>query len=141
MTRPTEVTKFIASVTFRGFVIEPSAVEAMIGAAASLLVRRGESRIPGTTPFKRSAASWSKEFPSETRIAEMIPALLTDVGGVQHLLAIKNQVSPEFFEFDISMWILDSEEQEGGSIGASTIAALAELGASLSLGFYRLNEE
>ena len=136
-----QLPKFIAKVTFRGFDIDPTAVEKMIGRAASLLVRRGESRIPGGTPFKKSAASWSKEFARETRIDEMIPALLADVGGVAHLLAIKGQVLPEFFEVDISMWIIDSEEQEGGFIEVPTIGALAVLGASLSLGFYRINEK
>mgnify|MGYP000881512612 CR=1 FL=1 len=79
------------------------------------------------------------EFNESTRIEDLIPALLTHLGGVAHLSNVKSQVSPEFFEFDIAMWVLDSDEQEGGSVGASAIAALAELGASLSLGFYEKN--
>jgi len=131
--------KFIASMTLRGFDMEPGAVETLMEIPAALLVQRGEARVPGGVPFARSAASWSMEFNESNRIEDLIPALLTHLGGVAHLSSVKSQVSPEFFEFDIAMWILDSTEQEGGSVGAPAIAALAELGASLSLGFYAKN--
>ncbi len=128
--------KFIASISMRGFEMTPIEVQNLIGTPASLLVKRGEARVPGGTPFKSSAASWKLEFPDSTRIGQMIPALLSHVGGATHLAAVKAQVLPEFFEVDISMWVLDSEEQEGGAIDISTIASLAHLGASLSFGIY-----
>lgn len=128
--------KFIASISMRGFEMTPIEVQTLIGTPASLLVKRGEARVPGGTPFGRSVASWKLEFPDSTRIEEMIPALLSLVGGAAHLAAVKAQVLPEFLEVDISMWVLDSEEQEGGAIDVSTIASLAQLGASLSFGLY-----
>lgn len=80
------------------------------------------------------------EFPDTTRLDAMLPALLQSVGGVETLEIAKRQVSPEFLEFDIAMWIKDSEEQEGGAIDASTIEALARLGATLSFGFYNRHD-
>jgi hypothetical protein len=128
--------KFIASLTFRGFDTSPKEVQARVGKPASLLVARGEARRQGTTPFQKSAASWKMEFADSARLDEMIPALIESLGGVENLLSAKNTFSPEFFEFDISMWIKDSEEQEGGLIDAKTIAMLSQLGAGLSFGFY-----
>ena len=132
--------KCIVSLTFRGFEMKPAELETLIGRPASLLVQRGEPRNFGGSPFSRSAASWKLEFVDSTRIAEMIPALLNHVGGMQNLAAAKRLARPEFIEFDISLWILHSEEQEGGGIEASTLAALAQLDATLSFGFYRQND-
>ena len=67
---------------------------------------------------------------------EMIPALIERLGGAKNLLAAKNVVSPEFLEIDITMRIVDSEEQEGGFIDTETLAMLVNLGATLSFGFY-----
>ncbi|WP_440224227.1 hypothetical protein ACQQ2N_03170 [Dokdonella sp. MW10] len=128
--------KFIGSVCLRGFEMKPAEVEALIGVPASSSVARGEARVPNGTPFRRSAVSWEIEFSDATRLGEMIPALLSRVGGVDQLMAIKARVMPEFIEFDIAMWILGSDEQEGGGIDAGSVASLAMLGASLSMGFY-----
>ena len=132
--------KFIASFTFRGFDADPAEIEKLVGKPASLLVRRGESRIPGGSPFSRSAASWKIEFSDETRLDEMIPALIDYVGGIESLVEAKRQIASEFIEFDIAMWIKDSEEQEGGSIEATTLESLVQLGATLSFGFYRRDD-
>jgi hypothetical protein len=129
--------KFIATLSFRGFEISPDDIQLLVGLApAPMLVSRGDSSKPGRTPFRRSVASWSIEFEDSARLGEMIPALIEYIGGEDHLLTIRDKVAPEFFEIDISMWIKNSAEQEGGSIGAETIAMLARLGASLSFGFY-----
>ena len=47
---------------------------------------------------------------------------------------------PEFFEIDLSLWIKDSDEQEGGFIDPKTIAMLSRLGVTLSFGFYTRND-
>jgi hypothetical protein len=128
--------KFIASLTFRGFSALPETVQSLMGRHASLLVTRGESRKPSTTPFQRSAASWSIEFPDSARLDQMIVTLIESLGGLGNLINVRNAVSPEFFEIDVSMWIKDSKEQEGGLIEPSTIKMLSLLGTSLSFGFY-----
>ena len=128
--------KFIASLSFRGFATTPAEVQSLVGTPASMLVSRGQARKPGTTPFQRSVASWKIDFPESTRLDEMIPALIERLGGAKNLLAAKNVVSPEFLEIDITMRIVDSEEQEGGFIDTETLAMLVNLGATLSFGFY-----
>lgn len=129
--------KFIATISFRGFEISPDDIQRLVGSIpASMLVSQGNSRKPGGTPFRRSVASWSIEFEDSATLDEMIPALIEYIGGEDHLLTVRDKVAPEFFGIDISMWIKNSVEQEGGSIGAETIAVLARLGSSLSFGFY-----
>jgi hypothetical protein len=66
----------------------------------------------------------------------MIPALIEHLGGVENLARAKAVISPNLVEVDVTMRIIDSDEQEGGFIDPETIAALDQLGASLSLGFY-----
>jgi hypothetical protein len=69
----------------------------------------------------------------------MISTLVARLGGAQHLLAVKDRVSPKSFDIDVSMWIKDSTEQEGGFIEPETINTLSQLGAGLSFGFYARN--
>lgn len=114
----------------------PEQVQSLLGRPASLLVARGASRKPGTTPFRKSAASWKMEFHDEARLEQMVLTLIEVLGGVEHLVEVKNSVNPEFFEIDLSMWIKNSEEQEGGVFEPATIHMLSQLGARLSFGFY-----
>ena len=132
--------KFIAALSFRGFEMRPEEVESLVGVEASTLIRRGSTHKPGAQPFQRSVARWEIEFPDSTRLDEMIPALLDSIGGFDHLVVVKKRVAPEFFEIDLSLWIKDSGEQEGGFIDASTIALVAQLGATLSFAFYSRND-
>lgn len=132
--------KFIASLTFRGFIARPQEVESIVGRQATLSVAKGESRNAKTRPFKKSAVGWALEFPESTRLDEMVPALIESLGGVENLARAKALIAPELVEVDISMGIIDSDEQEGGLIDPGTIAALGRLGASLSLGFYARRE-
>jgi hypothetical protein len=113
----------------------PADVEALMGVAATHLGAVG-ARPKSGTPFQRSFAQWAHEFGEQARLVEMIPTLLESVGGVGRLASVKQAVAPEFLEIDLSLWIKDSPEQEGGFIDASTIAQVAALGATLSFGFY-----
>jgi hypothetical protein len=131
--------KFVASITFRGFYMQPREVEALVGFAATELGVAGIPRKPGTRPLQRSFASWRAEFEDSTRLDEMIPTLIYGIGGADHLAVIKNSVAPEFLEVDIAMWIKDSEEQEGGFIDVPAIEMLAKIGATLSFSFYARN--
>jgi len=128
--------KFVGSLTFRGFAMAPEEVERLVGMSASSMVTQGEPAKPGTRPLKRSVAQWSVEFEESTRMDEMIPALISRVGGVENLLRVRREVAPEFLEVDLAMWIKDSEEQEGGFIDLPTVEILAKVGATLSFGFY-----
>ena len=112
----------------------------MVGTTSTALGVRGIPRKQGTRPLKRSFAAWEMEFSDSTRIDEMIPALINSIGGVDHLVSIRDKVMPEFFEIDLSLWIKDSDEQEGGFIDRQTIAMLSRLGVTLSLGFYTRND-
>jgi len=112
----------------------------MMGVPATELGAKGTPRKPGTKPLRHSFAAWQLTFPDSTRLDEMLPALLAWLGGTERLCSVRQAVAPELLEFDISMWIKDSDEQEGGFLDASTIAALAQVGATLSIGLYARND-
>ena len=128
--------KFIASLTFRAFEMPPTQVESLVGTPATELGLVGTSRKLGTRPLQRSFASWKVIFPDNTSLDEMIPTLLASVGGADRVQAVQEKVKAEFLEVDLAMWVKDSDEQEGGFIDPKTIAMLARLGATLSLGLY-----
>jgi hypothetical protein len=128
--------KYVGSITFRGFELPATEVEAFVGVKASSLANKGEVLKPGTRPLNQSVATWSIDFPDATRLDEMIPILIGSVGGVEQLARAKGKVSPEFFELDLALFIKDSEEQEGGFLDHSTMAMVSSLGLTLSLGFY-----
>jgi hypothetical protein len=128
--------KYVASLTFRGFDMQPIQVEALVGIPASELGVRGQPRRPGLRPLVKSFASWQVEFPDSAQLNEMIPSLIERAGGVDRLVSVKNEVKPEFFEVDLSLCIKDSQEQEGGFFDSETLSLLSRLGVCLSLGFY-----
>lgn len=133
--------KFVASLTFRGFEVSPDQVESLVGVPATELGTYGAARKPGLPPLQRSFARWEVVLAETTSLDEMIPALLSSLGGTDRLHTVQEQVRAEFLEVDLSMWIKDSIEQEGGFIDPETIAMLARLGATLSFGFYSRNAE
>ena len=128
--------KYVGSFTFRGFDLPATQVEALVGVSASSLANKGEPLKPGVRPVVRSVIRWSVEFPDTARLDEMIPCVIRRAGGVKRLSEAKAKVRPEFLELDLSLFIRDSDEQEGGFFDPSSLAMVAELGATLSLGFY-----
>jgi hypothetical protein len=120
----------------RGFELTSQQVESIVGIAASGIGNRGEPVKPGVkTLLKRSYVSFSLEFAGGCRLDEMIPALLANLGGAAHLCEVRDQVAPEFFEFDIFLPIKGSVEQEGGFLSAATLGDLSLLRATLSFQF------
>jgi hypothetical protein len=124
------------SLTFRGFESSPQEVESMIGISAFSSGMKGQVIKPGFGgTFKRSAVKFSIDFPNGCRLDEMFPALMLHIGGITHVCAVRNKVSPEFLEVDIVLPIKKSKEQEGGFLSNESITAISELGATLSFQF------
>lgn len=124
------------SLTFRGFDISPQEVQSIVGVTASSLGSRGEPiKVGVKSLLKRSFVQFSLEFPGGCRLDEMLPALMSHLGGVHHLCDVRNQVRPEFFELDLVLPIKGSEEQDGGFLPPSTIADLNLLKVSVSFQF------
>lgn len=128
--------KKAVSLCFRGFDIAPSEVESLVGPRASLILEKGKPVRPGIkTLATRSAVSFQIEVEPEFRLAEMIPKLVDYLGGVDHLLTVRNTVQPEFLEINFVLPVKYSKAQEGGALETGTIADLARLGASVSFAF------
>jgi hypothetical protein len=125
-----------ASITFRGFLLSPEGVERLVGVKAVLLAQSGQPmRSNRANVWLRSAAKFQVEFTDETRIADMIPAILAHAGGVEHLCAVRDQVLPEFLEINLALPIKHSEAQEDGYVEAETLKEMGRLGATLGLSF------
>ncbi|MGY2264540.1 hypothetical protein ACW9I4_04480 [Pseudomonas sp. SDT2931_S440] len=125
-----------ASLTFRGFALTLEDVESIIGAPSGLSGIRGKPAKHGvSTLLKRSFASYEVNFIEGCRLDEMIPKLLDSLGGVDHLSEAKQKINPDFFEINLVLPVKYSEDQEGGFLPPSTLAAIARLGATLSFSF------
>ncbi len=128
----------IKSVTLclRGFELTPKQVESIIGVTTSESGTRGEPVRSGVKSLlKRSFVRFSVEFPDGCRLDEMIPTLLTHLGGVNHIREVRDQIKPEFLEVDMVLPVKSSDEQEGGFLPPPTLVELSLLGASLSFQF------
>ena len=129
-------TKRSASLTFRGFLKNPEEVERLVGAKAVLLAQSGQPMRPSRpNVWLRSAAKFQVEFDDSALIVDMVPAILAHAGGLEHLCAVRNQVSPEFLEINLVLPIKFSEAQEDGYVDVQTLQQLAQLGATLGLSF------
>jgi hypothetical protein len=115
----------------------PPDVERLVGVKAAVLGTRGDPVRPGVaTILKRSCAVFSLEFNASVRLDEMVPAILSHVGGVDHICSVRDQIAPEYFEVGVTLPVKGSEEQEGGFISTASIADLCRIEATLSFGFY-----
>ncbi|HEY8095270.1 MAG TPA: hypothetical protein VIE65_04145 [Methylobacter sp.] len=124
------------SLTLRGFELTPEEVERLVGVKATSLLHKGAPVKPGVkTLAVRHAAKFELGFPAETALFEMVPAIMAHLGGVEHLIGVREKVAPEFIEVDLLLHVRNSEEQEGGFIDTESLAALSRLRATLSLSF------
>jgi len=125
-----------ASLCFRGFEQAPAQIELMVGVPATKVGLKGNQIKPGVqTTWKKSVAKFTVEFPHGCGLDEMIPKMLSHLGGVQHLCEVRNAIRPEFFEIDITLPIKNSEEQEGGFFPPEVLGDLNQLGVTLSFQF------
>jgi len=114
----------------------PEEVLRLVGLKATLLAQSGNAMTPNRpNVWLRSAAKFTVEFTDETRIVDMIPAILRRAGGVDHLCWVRDQISPEFVEIDLLMPIKYSPSQDDGYVASETSHDLCRLGATLGLSF------
>jgi len=126
----------IIKLTFRGFDISPAELESLVKITASRKATKGELRKPYLlTTWPRSFVSFKLEFDPHKRIAEMVPALLLSLGGIDHLCKVRDLVNPEFLEIDMFLPVRHSEEQEDGYFPLEVIRDICILRATLGLSF------
>lgn len=124
------------ALAFRGFDADPEFVQQLIGVKASSLGRAGRPVRPGvSTILKRSFVEFSIDFENEIRIDEMVPKLLAYLGGIDHVVGIRQAITPEFLEINILLPIKHSDEQESGFFPIDVIASMFEMRCSLSFEF------
>lgn len=125
-----------ASLTFRGIDLPPEEVERIVGVTAESWGVRGNPVKQGVaTLLNRSFVRYEVSFSENCQLDEMITKLLEYLGSANHLSEAKEKIEPQFFEINLVLPVKYSEEQEGGFLPPSTLAELAQLGASLSFEF------
>lgn len=132
----TTVSRKAVALTFRGFDCLPERVEELLGFGASEKGVRGNPVKPGVrASLKRSFTRFSVALDPNSRLDQVVPNLLNELGGVDKVMSVRESIAPEFFEVDILWPVKNSEEQEGGFISSSAISDLASLKCSLSFSF------
>lgn len=107
----------------------------MIGTPAQSWGQAGTHRTPASAALKRSYVKHQVDFPPDTPVFQMVPALLQHLGGATHLINTIARVKPEHIDLDLVLPVKDSPEQEGGFISPESISNIQQLGASLSFSF------
>lgn len=86
------------SLTFRGFDLDPTDIENILGIRASHTGRRGHPRKPDVkTALNRSFAMFALLLDEKCRLDQAIPLILDHLGGINRFAAAYGLVSPEFF--------------------------------------------
>jgi hypothetical protein len=76
------------------------------------------------------------DFVSDCELNDMLPALLARLGGLSHLLQVRNVVQPEFLEIHFELPVRESDEVQDGYLSEAVVADVFQLKASLSFGFF-----
>jgi hypothetical protein len=130
------------SLTFRGFDHDPVEVERLVGVQAQRLGTRGLPVKPGVfTLLTRSFAMFELSCTEDTSFDRALHDLLEHLGGVEHLLAVRQRVNPEFIDVCVTSGVRGSEEQEDSFVDPQTLGALSRLGAILSFMFPERNSD
>lgn len=124
-----------ASLTFRGFEIDPLAIEQMFGVAASERGLKGEPvRLGASANLKRSFVRFFLPL-EEARLDQVVPALIDHLGGIGKVISVRQSVGPEFFEINVDWPVKSSDEQEGGFLPPTVISDLEKLRCTLTFAF------
>jgi hypothetical protein len=107
----------------------------MVGIPAQSWGEAGTRRTPASAVLKRSYVKHQVDFPPDTPVFQMVPALLEHLGGTARLTDIIARVKPEHIDLDLVLPVKDSPEQEGGFISPESISSIQQLGATLSFSF------
>jgi hypothetical protein len=125
------------SLNFRGLAGNADEVGALLGVPASMSGNRGELVRPYVkTRLARSYALFSKEFPFEFPLNEMLPALVKSLGGEENILRIKGRVQPEFLEVNFDLPSSSAEASQDGFLSEEVIATASRLGVSIGFEFF-----
>lgn len=124
------------SLTFRGFDEDAETVIALMGVGTDDVGNKGDFVRPGgRTRLTRSYVIYEMCFSVQIDLCEMIPALLLRLGGVEHILRVKQIIKPEFLEFNFNLPVAKVEFAQDGYLSEQTIAEIHKLGASAGFNF------
>ncbi|MBJ7514999.1 MAG: hypothetical protein JHC82_01705 [Stenotrophomonas sp.] len=124
------------SLTFRGFEVDPCTIEEVLGVAASESGRRGfPVKVGVKAVLKRSFARFSIDSEGGARLDQMVPSIISHLGGVAPIGEARRRAEAEILEINITLPVKHSDEQEGGFISVESVNDLSRLGCSLTFSF------
>lgn len=122
---------------FRGFDIDPEAVETTMGVQAKSRARKGErTRSSSGSVYRLSFVSYEVPLEEGALLHEAIPRLLEHLGGVEKIADVRRSINAEFLDVSILWPARSSEAQEGGLILHASLRDLVVLDCDLSMGFF-----
>ena len=123
-----------ASLTLRGFDMDPQEVQSQFQLTAKATGKRGQLVRPGvTTRLVRSYVQFAVDADPSKNVVDMIPMLLLALGGIDHVSEIRKRVRAEFVDVNLALPFKRSDEQSSGWIDQDSISALHRLGATLAI--------
>lgn len=133
----TPMTQRSVVLVFRGFDVDPGAVEAMVGVPADSKANKGEgTRSSSGSVYSRSFVRYEVPLEEGTLLHDVIPRLLEHLGGVEKIADVRRSINAEFLDVSILWPARFSEAQEGGSILHASLCDLVALDCDLSMGFF-----
>ena len=125
------------SLTLRGFAAPAQDVADLVGRVPKRVGNRGEPVKQGVkTLLTRSYAAFSMSFANDHALCNMLPALLENLGGVEHLCQVRDEVKAEFVDVHFYLPAMTSGESQDGYLSGAAVSDIVQLKATPSFGFF-----
>jgi hypothetical protein len=121
----------VATLSLRGFPLEPNDVARQFGLEATTKGARGEPTKSRRSTYRSSFVEFSVELAVDARIVDMIPALVAYLGGVDKVLEVIRAVQPEEVMIELLLPIRFSDSVEDGYIDVESISAAHRMRAGI----------
>lgn len=125
------------SMTFREFNMPAEEVARLAGVTPELSGNQGEPKRPGSkTLLNKSYVIFSKSLPEDSDMAEDLSFFLSELGGVEKIMHIKEVVNPKFIEFNFYLPSRTSETIQDGYLSCENIEAMYNLKATIGFNYF-----
>lgn len=125
------------SMTFREFHMPAEDVIRLVGIKPELFGNQGEPKRPGSkTLLNKSYVIFSKNLSEDSDMAEDLSVFLSELGGVEKIIRIKEIIKPKFIEFNFYLPSRTSETIQDGYLSYENIEAVYSLKATIGFNYF-----
>ncbi|WP_229614266.1 hypothetical protein [Pseudomonas syringae] len=112
-------------------------VARLAGVTPELSGNQGEPKRPGSkTLLNKSYVIFSKSLPEDSDMAEDLSFFLSELGGVEKIMHMKEIVNPKFIEFNFYLPSRTSETIQDGYLSCENIEAMYNLKATIGFNYF-----